>query len=162
MKKQTNNTVNGGSSPASRSASLALETKLFMLDLPIRRAVQRLRWAADHLQNELGDDESCNFANIATWLEGVMQETPAYAGPTHVADAEKKMAKLASKKRTFIFFRADGFYPLEIPEATVADNAECNPGTIRVEDALTGEILWQNAELSRGDGTATPQTLKGN
>lgn len=50
--------------------------------------------------------------------------------------------KLASPKRTFIFIREGGFYPLELPEATVADNAECNPGTIRVEDALTGEVVW--------------------
>lgn len=50
--------------------------------------------------------------------------------------------KLASPKRTFIFIRADGFYPLELPEATVEDNAKCNPGTLRVQDALTGEIVW--------------------
>jgi len=55
--------------------------------------------------------------------------------------------KLASPKRLFIFFREDGFYPLEIPEATVADCAECNPGTLRVEDAVTREIVWQNEDI---------------
>jgi len=60
--------------------------------------------------------------------------------------------KLASPKRLVIFFREGGFYPLEIPEATVEDCAKCNPGTLRVEDAVTGEILWQNAKLSHEEG----------
>ena len=55
--------------------------------------------------------------------------------------------KLASPKRLVIFVRENGFYPLELPEATIEDNAKCNPGTLRVEDALTGEILWQNDEM---------------
>ena len=50
--------------------------------------------------------------------------------------------KLASPKRIFMFFREGGFYPLELPEATVADVADCNPGTLRVEDALTGDVVW--------------------
>lgn len=54
--------------------------------------------------------------------------------------------KLASPKRLVIFVRENGFYPLEIPEATIEDNAKCNHGTLRVEDALTGEILWQNVK----------------
>lgn len=52
--------------------------------------------------------------------------------------------KLASPKRLFLFVREEGFYPLELPELTVADNAECNPGTLRVEDAKTGEVVWPN------------------
>ena len=52
--------------------------------------------------------------------------------------------KLATQKRLFLFVRSDRFYPLELPEYTVADNAECNPGTLRVEDAGTGKIVWQN------------------
>lgn len=52
------------------------------------------------------------------------------------------LQKLASPMRTYIFFRADSFYPLQMPSATVADNAECNHGTLRVEDAETGEIVW--------------------
>jgi len=50
--------------------------------------------------------------------------------------------KLASPKRTFIFVRADGFYPLELPEATVEDNAKCNPGTLKVYDADTNDLVW--------------------
>ena len=61
--------------------------------------------------------------------------------------------KLTSQKRIFIFFREGGFYPLELPEATVADNAESNPGTLRVEDAVTREVVWPNAaDQRRADG----------
>ena len=56
--------------------------------------------------------------------------------------------KLASPKRMFIFFRDDGFYHLEIPDATVADNARANPGTDRVEDAITREIVWDSRNES--------------
>jgi len=52
--------------------------------------------------------------------------------------------KLASPKRLFIFFREDGFYPVILPSATVADNAEINHGTLRVEDAITHEVVWSN------------------
>jgi len=51
--------------------------------------------------------------------------------------------KLKSTKILVNFIREEGFYPLLLPEATIADNAECNPGTLRVEDAVTGEILWE-------------------
>lgn len=53
--------------------------------------------------------------------------------------------KLASPKRTFLFFRDNGFYTLDLPEATVSENAKCNPGTICVRDAMTMEIVWPNA-----------------
>lgn len=51
--------------------------------------------------------------------------------------------KLNSKMRFCAFIREDSWYPLEIPEAAIKDNAECNPGTLRVEDVLTGEVLWK-------------------
>lgn len=51
--------------------------------------------------------------------------------------------KLNSPVRRCIFFREGMFYPLDLPEATIADNAIANPGTLKVEDAITGEILWQ-------------------
>lgn len=57
--------------------------------------------------------------------------------------------KLASPKRLFLFVREEGFYPLELPELTVADNAKCNPGTLRVEDAMTGEVVWSNSEVTQ-------------
>lgn len=53
-----------------------------------------------------------------------------------------------------IFFRLNNgkemWYPMEIPpeltlgktpEEIAKDNAECNPGTIRVED-IDGQVLW--------------------
>ncbi|WP_157837240.1 hypothetical protein [Geminisphaera colitermitum] len=52
--------------------------------------------------------------------------------------------KLSTPIRKCLFIRENGFYMLEIPEGTIADNAEANPGTLRVEDAITGEVLWSN------------------
>ena len=50
--------------------------------------------------------------------------------------------KLNSLPELFIFFREDGFYPILLPKETVVDNAECNPGTLRVENGITGEVVW--------------------
>ena len=60
--------------------------------------------------------------------------------------------KLASPKRSVLFFREDGFYPMTLPESTIADHAECNEGTIRVVDAMTSEIVWLGSitEYHRG------------
>lgn len=43
-----------------------------------------------------------------------------------------------------IFFREDGWYPVEYPVGYSDWQAEAdrNPGTIRIEDGLTGRILW--------------------
>ena len=57
---------------------------------------------------------------------------------------------------TLVFFREDMFYPMDIPpmpgdlpdkpiEEIARDNAECNPGTIRVED-LHGRVLWRRLQ----------------
>jgi hypothetical protein len=49
-------------------------------------------------------------------------------------------------RKTVIFFREEGFYPVEFcgvksaPEEA-ADHAALNPGTLRVED-LDGTVLW--------------------
>ena len=54
---------------------------------------------------------------------------------------------------TLVFFRKDFFYPMDmppmpgdLPDKTIKeiarDNAECNPGTIRVED-IAGRVLWR-------------------
>lgn len=44
----------------------------------------------------------------------------------------------------YIFFRGDHFYPLELKNDTDAiANAECNPETTRVGNAITGEIVWE-------------------
>lgn len=46
--------------------------------------------------------------------------------------------------KTYIFFREDGFYLLELPDADhqIIDHVRCNPGTIRVED-LNGKVIYE-------------------
>ena len=61
-----------------------------------------------------------------------------------------QQAKLKSENRWFLFFREEGFYPIRLPKDTVADNAKCNPGTVKVEDALTGEVVWRQKEQEGG------------
>lgn len=46
--------------------------------------------------------------------------------------------------RPLIFFREDGWYPLELPDDdNLGAHAECNPGTLKIVCALTGETLWR-------------------
>lgn len=45
-----------------------------------------------------------------------------------------------------IFIRKETFYPLDLPDeqcnpTTIAEHAESNPGTLRVED-VKGNVLW--------------------
>lgn len=40
-----------------------------------------------------------------------------------------------------IFFRDEGWYPVELDSADIAKHVELNPGTIRIED-LKGNVLW--------------------
>lgn len=46
--------------------------------------------------------------------------------------------------RPIIFFRGDMFYPVEYPNSHSDWSAEAvrNPGTTRIEDGVTGEVLW--------------------
>lgn len=60
-----------------------------------------------------------------------------------MTDDQKR--KMASPVELFLFIRADGFYPLELPRDTVSDNAKCNPGTLRVEDSR-GNVVWREGE----------------
>lgn len=46
-------------------------------------------------------------------------------------------------KYTYIFFREDMFYPIELKDDKDAiANAEYNAGTIRVEDVF-GNVIWE-------------------
>jgi hypothetical protein len=83
---------NGSSAlaPLNGSAAIKPEVKLHMLKAPIQNAVKYLRLIADQCEC-LDDDSSCNCSNLALWLEGVMTEQPAYAGPQHVKRAQKQM-----------------------------------------------------------------------
>lgn len=43
----------------------------------------------------------------------------------------------------YIFFRKEGFYPIECrDDADARVQAEMNPGTLKVED-IDGNIVWQ-------------------
>jgi len=45
--------------------------------------------------------------------------------------------------RLVLFFRAEGWYPLELPITDdLSAHAEHNPGTLRIED-IDGNILWR-------------------
>jgi hypothetical protein len=58
-----------------------------------------------------------------------------------VTDAEFERER--GPMRSLIFHRADMFYLLDLPlYDDLSAHAECNPGTLKIEDALTGEVLW--------------------
>ena len=45
--------------------------------------------------------------------------------------------------RTVIFHRESMWYPLDLPQSDdLATHAKCNPGTVKITDARTGEVLW--------------------
>ncbi len=53
-------------------------------------------------------------------------------------------------KTVYIFHRKDGWYPLELmSDEDARANAKCNPGTIKVEKALTGEIVWEESTTAK-------------
>ncbi len=42
-----------------------------------------------------------------------------------------------------VFVRAETFYVIDLPaDADLNEHVDLNPGTLRIEDALTGEVLW--------------------
>lgn len=44
----------------------------------------------------------------------------------------------------YIFHRASGWYPIDLPDdAAARANALTNPGTISIENAITGETVWR-------------------
>lgn len=44
----------------------------------------------------------------------------------------------------YTFHRADGFYPLELPnDADAKSNAVWNPGTLKVVNEVTGVMIWE-------------------
>jgi hypothetical protein len=43
---------------------------------------------------------------------------------------------------TYIFFRKDGFYPIEeTDDARIIEHIKLNPGTLKVEDCA-GRLIW--------------------
>ena len=57
---------------------ITAEEKLKLIEEPARRAVSQLRILAD--DNTLGicDEGQCSMSNLASWLEGVLDQKPAY------------------------------------------------------------------------------------
>lgn len=56
------------------------------------------------------------------------------------------MAELPDRgpTRVVIFRRQGMFYPLDLPISDdLSAHAEANPGTLAIEDAATGEVLWR-------------------
>lgn len=50
---------------------------------------------------------------------------------------------------TYLFTRAEGFYPVQITKESVAANIKGNPGTLKVEEySTTGKprVIWTWAE----------------
>ncbi|WP_165931114.1 hypothetical protein [Stenotrophomonas sp. ATCM1_4] len=44
--------------------------------------------------------------------------------------------------KLYLFFRPEGFYPLQLSDdETAVAHAECNPGTVKVEE-WTGRLVW--------------------
>lgn len=49
----------------------------------------------------------------------------------------------------YTFHRENGFYPLELASDEEARaNAECNPGTVKVVNEITGETVWPNTDYT--------------
>lgn len=50
---------------------------------------------------------------------------------------------------TYLFFRAEGFYPVQITKESVPANIVCNPGTLKVEVcSVSGpnKVIWTKAD----------------
>lgn len=55
----------------------------------------------------------------------------------------EKVEKPTNNMNIYIFFRDDMFYPIELKDdASAKRNAEINPGTLKVENAVTREVVW--------------------
>jgi len=53
------------------------------------------------------------------------------------------MKQEKKKLKVYIFYRANGFYPIELKDDKDAiENAECNAGTLKVTD-MNGKIIWE-------------------
>lgn len=53
-----------------------------------------------------------------------------------------KPVQMHERKTPYIFFRDGSFYPINMKDDDDARrNAECNPGTLRVED-INGRVVW--------------------
>jgi hypothetical protein len=78
----------------------------------------------------------------------VSDQTMQDTAKTHPDGDDAIVELLGGPNEMMIFFRLEGFYPIQgirgIPLAQqAAENAELNPGTLRVED-MHGNVLWRS------------------
>lgn len=65
---------------------------------------------------------------------------------------------VGSALRTYMFRRAGWWYLMELKDDTEARaNAECNVGTVKVED-IYGRQVWPNTEVSERRAAGLPNT----
>lgn len=54
------------------------------------------------------------------------------------------MTETRGPLRLLTFHRAEGWYPLELPDTDdLGAHAEANPGALEIRDAVTGAVLWR-------------------
>lgn len=69
--------------------------------------------------------------------------------PEHQERARDLMKQmLGGEGSPYVFHRAEGWYPLTLKsdEEAIA-NAQCNPGTLSVENVLTRAIVWREEAI---------------
>jgi hypothetical protein len=67
---------------------------------------------------------------------------------------QQRRAMHASGLTVFIFFRKEGWYPVEIPPEQLDENIRLNPGTLKVED-MQGNVVWSARALAKEEGSAS-------
>jgi Ser-tRNA(Ala) deacylase AlaX len=56
---------------------------------------------------------------------------------------------------TYLFYRETGFYPIELAnDATAIEHVKLNPGTLKVQNAVTHAIVWTMTPPTQSQETA--------
>lgn len=64
-----------------------------------------------------------------------------------VLEELKKSSRIVPRKNVYIFQRSDMFYPLELgSDVEAIENAKCNPGTAKVENAVSRIVIWESPD----------------
>lgn len=63
---------------------------------------------------------------------------------TDAERAVKRMFGMNPDNQAYIFHRGDMWYPIELPDDShVLANVKLNPGTTKVENAFTKQVIWE-------------------
>ena len=128
--------------PEMRAFSVALQGLIFAEMTPtdparLAHALERMLSAAAGVVVILAGGDA---AMMNTLLEGSSQYL--FTEATSRAPVVRHFAARSPGMQTYIFFRAEGFYPVNLPgDNAVPENVRLNPGTLRVED-LAGRVVW--------------------